>query len=60
VAVLLITTGFNALSLLWQNSKPTKSFKIIWTILMLVLAAVFVFILTRYWDNIEAFLQSIV
>ncbi|MCF7895924.1 MAG: hypothetical protein K9L72_02870 [Candidatus Omnitrophica bacterium] len=59
VTVLLITTGFNALPLLWQNRRVTKRFKIIWTILVPVLAAVFIFILARYWDNLEAFLQNI-
>jgi hypothetical protein len=59
VTVLLITTGFNALPLLWQNSKLTKRFKIIWTILVPMLAVVFVVILIRHWDNLEAFLQKI-
>lgn len=60
VTVLLITTGFNALPLLWQSSRLTKRFKIIWTILVPVLATTFVFILVKYWDNIEAFLRDII
>ncbi len=60
VTVLLITTGFNALPLLWQSSKLTKRFKITWTALVPILAGVFVFILVRHWDNIEAFLQNII
>ncbi|MFO8053294.1 MAG: hypothetical protein R6U54_05005 [Candidatus Omnitrophota bacterium] len=59
VTILLITTGFNALPLLWQNSKLTRRFKIIWTVLVPMLAVAFVFILIRYWDNLEAFLQKI-
>ncbi|MCF7916731.1 MAG: hypothetical protein K9L61_03045 [Candidatus Omnitrophica bacterium] len=60
VTILLITTGFNALPLLWQSNKLTKRYKIIWTVLVPILAAAFVFILIRYWDNLEAFLKSII
>lgn len=58
VTVLLITTGFNAIPLLWQNEKLTKRFKVIWTILVPVFAFTFFFILVSHWEKLEGYLRG--
>jgi hypothetical protein len=55
---LLLTTGFSALPLLWQNERFSKAFKILWTVLVPVLALCFFAVLFLFWDNIELFLHQ--
>lgn len=57
--ILLLTTGFSALPLLWQNKELSKRFKIIWTIAVPLLALVFVGVLASYWDNFEQLLVKV-
>ncbi|MBD3427057.1 MAG: hypothetical protein GF409_07515 [Candidatus Omnitrophica bacterium] len=59
VVVLLLTTGFNALPLLWQSESFSRKAKISWSVAVPVLAALFVTVLVRYWDMAEAFLRDI-
>ena len=59
VTVLLITTGLNAIPLLWQNDKLTRKFKITWTILVPVLGFLFFFGLISYWAEMEGYLERV-
>ncbi len=56
-SVLLLTTGFNALPLLWQSKAFSKRYKILWTLAVVVLAAGFFTVLTVFWNSIEDFLS---
>ncbi|MBD3245961.1 MAG: hypothetical protein GF333_03025 [Candidatus Omnitrophica bacterium] len=56
---LLLTTGFSALPLLWQNRKFSRRAKILWTIAVPLLAGLFFFFLVTYWEMIEQFLRRI-
>ena len=51
--LLLLTTGFSALPLLWQNRNFSQSSKVAWSIAVPVLAAIFFYILAHYWDVFE-------
>lgn len=56
--VLLLTTGFSALPLLWQNKKVSRKFKVAWTIAVPALALCFFLFLISYYDKIELMLQN--
>ncbi len=53
---LLLTTGFSALPLLWQNPKFSRRFKIAWTVAVPLLALLYFWGLLLYWDTLEALL----
>lgn len=59
VVILLLTTGFNALPLLWQNRAFSKKFKIIWTIIVPLLALLFAIGLFMYWNTLESLLANL-
>ncbi|MBD3379858.1 MAG: hypothetical protein GF408_05280 [Candidatus Omnitrophica bacterium] len=59
VAVLLLTTGFNALPLLWQSGAFSRRAKIAWSVAVPVLAGLFVLFLARYWNEAEALLRTV-
>lgn len=59
VILLLLTTGFSALPLLWQSDSFGKAGKIAWSIAVPTLAALFFFFLSSQWDHIEATLQTL-
>jgi hypothetical protein len=59
VIILLLTTGFSALPLLWQSSKFNKKAKIYWTIAVPVLAVLFFLFVALYWHSIEFFLRQL-
>jgi hypothetical protein len=58
VIILMLTTGFNALPLLWQSPNFSRISKIGWTITVTVLAAVFVALLVNYGTRVEDMLKS--
>ncbi len=60
VVILLLTTGFTALPLLWNSGNFSKKAKITWSIAVPVLAAVFFTVLIRYWNALEALLRECV
>ena len=59
VVVLLLTTGFNALPLLWQSISFSRREKILWSIAVPALSGIFVFALVNYWGTAENTLRSI-
>ncbi|MBD3263770.1 MAG: hypothetical protein GF375_01550 [Candidatus Omnitrophica bacterium] len=59
VVVLLLSTGFSALPLLWQSSLFSRKAKIGWTVAVPVLAVIFFTFLIRYWSVIETFFGSL-
>ncbi len=59
VVVLLLTTGFNAIPLLWQSDKFTKKGKIAWTIAVPVLFVAFFGFLIRYWERGEMLIRNV-
>jgi hypothetical protein len=59
VMVLLLTTGLNALPLLWQSGNFSHRAKILWSIAVPALAGIFVFALVNHWDAAENFLRNI-
>ena len=59
VILLLLTTGFSALPLLWQSDSFSKTGKIAWTIAVPTLAALFLFFLASQWNDIEQRLQNL-
>lgn len=58
VTLLLLTTGFNALPLLWSSRMFSKKAKILWSIAVPLLAAVFVLLLVTYWQRADLFLRG--
>jgi lysylphosphatidylglycerol synthetase-like protein (DUF2156 family) len=59
VTILLLTTGFAALPLLWKSDRFSKRAKAAWTIAVPLLAAAFFTILIRYWSYFESQLEKI-
>jgi hypothetical protein len=59
VIILLLTTGFSALPLLWQSPNFSKNSKIAWTAAVPVLAVLFFGIIIKYWAGIEAYLRDL-
>ena len=59
VVVLLLTTGFSALPLLWGSGRFSKRGKILWTIAVSVLAVLFFTLLARYWAASDAWLKEL-
>ena len=57
VVFLLLTTGFSALPLLWQNTKFSRRAKIAWSIAVPVLAVCFFTFLIYYHASLEHSLQ---
>lgn len=59
VTLLLLSTGFSALPLLWVSTQFSRTAKIIWTIAVPVLAIIFFSVLFRYWTFFEEYLQGL-
>jgi hypothetical protein len=59
VIVLLLTTGFTALPLLWKSGNFSKKAKIAWTVAVPVLAVLFFALLAKYWDNLDDYLKDL-
>jgi radical SAM superfamily enzyme YgiQ (UPF0313 family) len=59
VIILLLTTGFNALPLLWVSRSFSRKAKIAWTIAVPVLAVLFFGALISYWDTAENLLREL-
>lgn len=59
VTVLLLTTGFNALPLLWASGSFSRKAKISWTVAVPVLAVLFFGALIYYWDAAENLLREL-
>jgi hypothetical protein len=57
IILLLLTTGFPALFLLWQSSYFSPKSKIAWTVAVPVLAVLFFTCLAAYWNQVEGFLE---
>lgn len=60
VIIMLLTTGFSALPLLWQSNCFGRTGKTAWSIAVPVLATLFFFFLSSQWDDIEHWLQTLV
>ena len=60
IVLMLLSTGFSALPLLWQSHVFSKPAKISWTIAVPILAVLFFTVLARYWDRIDSFLERLV
>ncbi len=60
IAVLLLTTGFSALPLLWQSQSFSKGEKLAWTVAVPALAVLFFTVLIKYWDYLEDYLRSLI
>lgn len=58
VVVLLLTTGFNALPLLWSSGNFSRKAKIAWSVAVPVLAAIFFLFLVNYWGQLEEVLKT--
>ncbi len=58
VVVLLLTTGFGALGLLWQSKRFSKTAKTAWSVAVPLLAILFFSSLIKYWDMLERLLRS--
>lgn len=59
VTILLLTTGFNALPLLWNSDRFSRKAKIAWTIAVPLLFLLFLSVLVKYWDRAESLLRSL-
>lgn len=59
VIILLLTTGFNALPLLWASKEFSHASKIIWSILVPLLAIAFFYVLIAYWQELDIFLKEV-
>lgn len=56
---LLLFTGFAALPLLWQNPNFSRKGKVLWTVIVPILAIVFFSVIIKYSNAIEAVLREI-
>ncbi|MFP4472532.1 MAG: hypothetical protein ACLFPX_01505 [Candidatus Omnitrophota bacterium] len=59
VILLLISTGFSAIPLLWQSGRFSRKVKIAWTVAVPVLAVIFFTTLIRYWQTLETALREL-
>ncbi|MBF0254020.1 MAG: hypothetical protein HQL11_02700 [Candidatus Omnitrophica bacterium] len=57
VVFLLLTNGFAALPLLWQSERFGRASKFAWSILVPLFAAVYLFVLVRYWNDLERLIR---
>lgn len=60
VVLLLLTTGFAALPLLWSSKSFSKRAKAAWTVAVPVLAIAFFSSIAVYWDEINGVLAGII
>jgi hypothetical protein len=58
VTVLLLTTGFGALPLLWKSKDFTRGAKIAWSVSVPLLAVIFIFFLISHWNAGETMLRK--
>lgn len=59
VIILLLTTGFSALPLLWKSAYFSKNAKISWSIAVPVLAVLFFTLLSSFWTDLDRYLRTI-
>jgi len=59
VTILLLTTGFSALPLLWNSPNFSKRAKIIWTAAVPVLAIIFFSLIVMHWETLEKLMAGI-
>ncbi len=57
IVLMLLTTGLMALPLLWQQTRFSRRAKILWTLVVLLLAVLFFGSLLRWGAKIEKFLK---
>jgi hypothetical protein len=56
---MLLTTGFNALPILWASGKYSLRGKVIWTITVALLAAIFFTFLAKNWAILEGIAREL-
>jgi hypothetical protein len=59
VTVLLLTTGFNAIPLLWNSDRFSRKAKIAWSVVVPLLFLLYIGVLVKYWDRAESLLRSL-
>jgi hypothetical protein len=59
VTILLLTTGFSALPLLWKSGYFSKEAKIGWSIAVPVLAVFFFTVLANFWTELDHYLRTL-
>jgi len=60
VILLLFTTGFTAVPLLWRSDRFSRKGKIFWTGFVTLGAILFFTVLGVYWDILENFLRGLI
>lgn len=58
INIMLFTTGFSALPLLWGSKNFSKVAKIAWTVAVPTFATIYVLFLVRFWDRLEQLLRK--